>query len=457
MPEMHFFETKTQREPIMNKMTRKTIVFPLAIILLVLSFIEGAGMRGKTVKGNAGNGSPSESDTSGVLLASVDPDPSLSSGQAAGQVIQPIPRVEKLTGEPHPGVSFGFAYTAESISLLSGGLSNRASHYLDNVDLQFEIDTEGLGLWAGGTLSAYFLSNSGADPSLAVGDAQVTSNIEAYDSQRLYELWYNQALFGGALEILVGLHDLNSEYYTVETGGLFNNSSFGIGANLSGNVSVGIFNVAALGTRVKVAPMENLVILASVYDGDPGDPAVNYNGITIDWDPSQGLMSIIEAQLEPQTAGFESGIPQAYRLGGWYHSADFELIGTDTTEIVQGNYGVYFSIDQPISRSVSGFVHGGFAVGNRSPVPSYLGMGFQITPGKRWLVSQRFEETFGLAIGSAFIQEENNNELVIEATWQIQINEYLSLKPDLQYVINPGGVSSSKNVLVFSLRTEIGL
>ena len=121
MPEIQFFETKTQREPIMNKMTRKTIVFPLAIILLVLSFIEGAGMRGKTVKGNAGNGSPSDSVSSGVLLASVDPDLSLSSGQAAGQVIQPIPRVEKLTGEPHPGVSFGFAYTAESISLLSSG------------------------------------------------------------------------------------------------------------------------------------------------------------------------------------------------------------------------------------------------------------------------------------------------------------------------------------------------
>lgn len=84
-------------------------------------------------------------------------------------------------------------------------------------------------------------------------------------------------------------------------------------------------------------------------------------------------------------------------------------------------------------------------------------MGFQPAPGKRWVVSPRFDETFGLAVASAFIQEENNNELVIEATWQIQVNEYLSLKPDLQYVIKPGGVSSSKNALVFSLRTEIGL
>lgn len=83
-------------------------------------------------------------------------------------------------------------------------------------------------------------------------------------------------------------------------------------------------------------------------------------------------------------------------------------------------------------------------------------MGFQTAPGKRGIVSSRFDETFGLAVASAFIQEEYNNELVVEATWRIQVNGMFSVQPDLQYIIHPGGAVTSGNVLLFSVHTEIG-
>ena len=418
------------------------IILLFAVLLLGITAIKGAGQG---------------SSTSEALIAGADPSAEIEAGEAASKDPEAVISQAALAEEPTPGVTVGFGYCAESVALLNGQATSRNLHYLDNIDLTFEFSTEGLGLWRGGTLFAYLLSNNGADPTEFVGDMQCTSNIEAYDSQRLYEFWYNQSLFRGKAEILLGLHDLNSEYYTSEPAGFFNNGSFGIGAEIPGNVPVGIFNVAALTARLRISPSDQFSFQASVYDGDPGDPAVNHNGVNVDWNPNEGLMTIYEAQYSPATLAFDNGTPQVYRLGGWYHTAEFERVGTDSVETVQGNYGIYFSVDQPLNKSLSSFIHGGFAAGDRSEVPSYIGLGFQTVPGTRWFLLRNLDQTFGLAVNSAFIQTANANEMVVEAAWQIQLSEFLSIKPDLQYVINPGGDTTAESALVFSIRTEVGL
>lgn len=351
------------------------------------------------------------------------------------------------------GVGFGLVYTGESISIFNGNTDGDKIHYLDNLDFQVEFDFESLGLWSGGSAFIYLLSNTGADISTFVGDAQVTSNIEANDSQRLYELWYNQVLLGGRVEVLVGLHDLNSEFYTNDCSGLFNNSSFGIGPNVSANAPVGIFNLAALGARVSYAPSERVNYRVAVYDGDPGDPEVNNNGLKVDWDSDQGLMTIMEAQYFPSQEGKnnERNICNAYRLGVWYHSGEFEKVQSDEPVFLQGNYGMYFSAEQAVTRHIAGFVLGGFAAKDRSAVPYYFGIGLNTQ-----LLASRPEDVFGLGIASANIIEEDAWEIAIEGTWHIQITEWFSLKPDVQYVIQPSGVKGSDNVLQFGLRTELG-
>ena len=72
---------------------------------------------------------------------------------------------------------WSLTYTGEGIRLLDGGTGDSELHYLDNIDLQIAIRTDAL--WSGGTAMIYLLSNTGADPSTFVGDAQVSSNIEA--------------------------------------------------------------------------------------------------------------------------------------------------------------------------------------------------------------------------------------------------------------------------------------
>lgn len=352
------------------------------------------------------------------------------------------------------GVGFGLVYTGESISIINGNTDGDKIHYLDNLDFQVEFDFESLGLWSGGSAFIYLLSNTGADISTFVGDAQVTSNIEANNSRRLYELWYNQVLANGRIEVLVGLHDLNSEFYTNDCAGLFNNSSFGIGADVAANAPVGIFNLAALGARVSFSPSKKVTFKGAVYDGDPGDPEVDKSGLKVDWNSDQGLMTIMEAQYFPNIEGErnEGNTCNAYRLGAWYHSGEFEKVQSDELVFVRGNYGMYFSVEQTMTQHFSGFVHGGFAANDRSAVPYYYGLGLNT----HQLLASRPEDVFGLAIASAKIIEEDAWEIAVEGTWHIQITEWFSLKPDVQYVIHPSGIIGHENVLQFGVRTEVG-
>ena len=87
---------------------------------------------------------------------------------------------------------------------------------------------------ASGTLFVYGLYNNGStleNSDELVGDLQVISNIDASHAWRVFEFWYE---FGeGPWSVRTGLYDLNSEFDVNETGGLFLNSSHGMGPDFS--------------------------------------------------------------------------------------------------------------------------------------------------------------------------------------------------------------------------------
>ncbi len=354
--------------------------------------------------------------------------------------------------QDEPGITFEYGYTSDI--MMVAGVDHGAGklNYLDNVDLVFGLNTGGLGLWTGGDLSVYFLSNQGEALHETVGDAQVTSNIEADGTQRLYEFWYNQSLMDGMIEVLLGLHDLNSEFYTNEAAGLFTNSSFGIGADVAGSVAVSIFNVVSPAMRVKLAPNDKLSILGAVYDGFP-DPDNNTDGLNISWNnEDEGLFAVVEGQY---ALSGEDDPPQIYRAAFWTHTVP-EALHAHTEAIS----GVYFSVDQPLA-GLATFVHGGIATGGGKDtppdVPLYIGFGAHTLSESAGLFAD-WEETLGLAVAAANIHENDKGEkaweITVEATWAIQVSDIFSIQPDIQFVLNPSG--NEGNAIVYGLRTSIG-
>ena len=60
-----------------------------------------------------------------------------------------------------------------------------------------------------------FFNHHGANPSEDyIGDLQVADNFESEKGTKLYEFWYEHSfdLYGTDLSMLIGQHDLNSEF-----------------------------------------------------------------------------------------------------------------------------------------------------------------------------------------------------------------------------------------------------
>ena len=57
-----------------------------------------------------------------------------------------------------------------------------------------------------------------------------------------------------------------------------------------------------------------------------------------------------------------------------------------------------------------------------------------------------------LALGNGFV----NDETSIELTYRAPINSWLTVQPDLQYIIHPGYDPAYKNDLVIGVHFEIG-
>ena len=50
---------------------------------------------------------------------------------------------------------------------------------------------------------------------------------------------------------------------------------------------------------------------------------------------------------------------------------------------------------------------------------------------------------------------ETHHETILEATYKIQLKEWLTLQPDVQYIFNPGASEKADNALVAGVRFNV--
>ena len=117
------------------------------------------------------------------------------------------------------GIGLKVLYRTDQMSNLNGG-SELRSGSINHLDLMLSVDA-GTAFGIGGMLlSAHVIANNGGSISRWVGDAQMVSNLEASKLTKLYQLWISQSFAGDHLSVLLGLYDLNSEFYVTPRGGI---------------------------------------------------------------------------------------------------------------------------------------------------------------------------------------------------------------------------------------------
>ena len=286
---------------------------------------------------------------------------------------------------------------------------------LANIDLTYAANLDEFGLSEHADLFVYFLGNAGDDPTEWVGDSQVTSNIEAPDRFKLYEIWYRHHLRED-IAVLFGLHDYNSLFATLDTSGLFINSSFGIGAEIA-QVGPSIFPTTALGA-VLSASWDSHYLYLGLYDGVPGDPD-NDRGTRIQFDSGDGLFAALEWGAEGS-----DDQPWKWGVGFWHHSAEVENPINEQTQ--DDNYGVYLLGERPFADNWSAFLQLGLADPERNIIGSYIGAGIS----RSALLAG--DDAIGLAIASARTSDDfdeanpaaSTHETALELTYLYPLNEH---------------------------------
>jgi porin len=250
---------------------------------------------------------------------------------------------------------------------------------------------------------------------------------------------------------------------------------------LSGVEEPSTFPSTSVGARLDAKPSRNSVVRAAVLDGVPVDRP---GGGIHPFAPGDGALVVGEVAIlsRPDSAGaprgrrfqIGRGLARTYSakvaIGGWYYTARFpdlaDTLPSGATVERRGSGGAYLIADRTVWAARGGspgpltaFVQLGLGDGRVNQVASYAGAGLTFTGPFR----HRATDLVGLAVaaarnGSHFTRAQSAlgvaaaGETAIELTYIAQFGSWLTVQPDVQYVINPGGTRATQSALVPGLR-----
>jgi porin len=385
------------------------------------------------------------------------------------------------------GITPALIYNGAAFTNLRGGLRT-GSTYTGTLNLQLTVDGGSLLGWKDTLFYIDGLWIHGGQPSSFTGDAQGVSSISAPSAVKLYEAWVQKNFLDNRFSALAGLYDLNSEFYRLQSAGLFLNSSFGIGPEFaqSGAEGPSIFPSTSIGARFAYKPAPGIVLRTAVLDGVPLDRPDGSRGV---FKHGDGILIVSEAAFldrpppsdRPRSGRFRIGrqamLPpydEKFAVGGWYYSATFD----DLVDVEPGGQpvrhrgssgiyaladGVLFKVNGDSDKRITGFLQAGYGDIRIDRFGSYLGGGLTATG----IIAGRDADELGLALayarnGSHYMSSQRmqglpvvGGEATIELTYLMQVTKWLAVQPDLQYIIHPSTDPTIPNALAFQLRFEI--
>ena len=341
-------------------------------------------------------------------------------------------------------------YTVDYMANVKGGV-NTGSRGLDNFDAIFSFDGGKLLGAQGLTGRVYLLNNNGGKPDAGlVGSAQGINNIEvAKATGKLYEAWLQQNLFADRLSVLGGLYDLNSEFYVTDSSGLFIHPTYGIGTDFSqsGQNGPSIFPATSLAVRIKVQPAQNLYLQAAIFDGAPG-ATDDLKGTQIEFNNGEGALFAAEAGYSDPHGKLA--------IGAWAYSDKFPdhvALNASGSPEKKRSQGFYLIGEQQIFQEAGSENQGlrAFArIGWADPDVNQFDYAWSAGAVYTGLIPTRDAGQLGLALSHAHNAPKfrrmnrlagtpvKSGETAFELTYSDNLTPWLSLQPDVQYIVDPG-------------------
>jgi porin len=356
-----------------------------------------------------------------------------------------------------------------------GGASQGAT-YSGILSLGTHIDLEKLLGWKGASLGSdwYWISGKDISSEDHINNFFTVDPNAGFRTYRLNSLWIQQNFFSDKLSIKAGVLAIDSEFENSSVSSLFVNSAFGWSPFLANNIPNGGPGVpmGAPGVRIAVSPVDWFTYQGAVTQGNVYPQDVNQHGFR--WRLNTQLF-IQEAIFHLNSSGKYWG---DYRFGSWIYNGDVPSPAEpdNPNRNFHGDYGFYFMGDQMLiptsdqsgsdnekKRGLAGFTHIAFDPPNSNLFEFYADGGLTLTGP----FSARSDDALGVAVAYGQLSHAAvsgltdgkgsscHGEFLLETSYRIQLSGWMILQPDLQYIVQPGGVGHAPNALVLGLQTMI--
>lgn len=383
------------------------------------------------------------------------------------------------------GIRLRAGFTTESAANPVGG-QRQTARYTQQVDFGADLDLSRLIGDPGAKVQITFIDRLGRSLSAdAIGNLFAVQQLYgAGQNFRIVELNYQQSLFANKLNLQLGWSPAGDEFASLPIFCDFQNGFIcGHPNPMTTNSGAHNYPVGQWGASIKASPIPQFYAQTGVYQVNPNEGNSD-EGLNLSFS-STGVLIPIEFGWLPgnQTGRF----PGIYKVGGYYNSSETPDVLQDihglsagltgapfTTR--NGRLGAYGMADQVIERD-------GFDSHRFLRVGAIGGIADRATATYRYFVAgggvrqgtftHRDADFISVLFAYARInprltryQEDRNAvapgsvgvqtyETIAEIDYNLQIAPWLSVRPNIQYVINPGGTGRIPNAFVIGLHTGV--
>ncbi|CAM5780432.1 carbohydrate porin [Castellaniella caeni] len=384
------------------------------------------------------------------------------------------------------GVTFNLGYGGEAAHNATGG-TRHLTRYTDQWVIGTTLDLDKLVGWGGATFQATITDRNGRNLG---DDAEIGNNMllqEVYgrgQTWHLTQFWLEQKLFDERLAIKAGRVTVGEDFFSFSCD--FQNLTFcgSQPGNLVGGYWVN-WPTSQWGARVKFSPTQDVYGQIGVYQVNPkyvDDHYARHHGLSLD-NPSgtTGALIPLEFGWLPSVAGR----PGSYKVGVWYNTSrgqdlyedvNGQAMGVtgDPAREHDGQYGAYLSLQQQITgepggRGATVFLNVSQADQATAQVDRQWALGVQYKGP-----FGRLQDSIGVAVGAThnngryadYVHQVNartGSNTVVGDDYEYAGELYYSwspvrsvfLRPNVQYVMHPGGTSRNSNAFILGLKTGI--
>jgi porin len=372
------------------------------------------------------------------------------------------------------GVSFDFGYVGEAATILDGGYrDSHVSKYADQFSVGANFDLDRLLSIPDAEFQFTVTNRNGhtandrlSDPGATVGGSNVQEVQGRGPVTRLTQFWYRQRFFDDALAIKLGRIPFGDDFATIDSN--FQNLAFG-GAQ-PGNWGNNIYNwpIAqwAAVVRANITPEWYAQVGAfNINDSN----LENDNGFDLRTSGTEGTLFPMELGYTPKL----NGLAGAYKLGFYTQNVDNRAYGDGPADRTSDtNTGLYYVVQQQVTtrdgnpdRGLTLFSMGNTNHGDTAGIDRYVSVGatydgpFDARPqddagiGLAYLhvndgVNDYVDYHNATPAGSLSPLPRQGHEYDAEVYYSVNLTPYLTLRPNLQYVVNPSAVDSVDNAWV---------